>query len=163
MLLLECRSGPLLDSRCISAHPFVVWLCALRPLHCAWLLGCVAKVANVTILRIWRLRGIPTPGAFPSCPPSRANSVKSSLPCLSAESGHSLSIASHVPFGHERPSVLGRAPVSLLHLYLVAPEQRPGSPGTVSCFPGARLDSVSWTSVYAALPPPCCVFGLAAR
>ena len=81
MLLLECRSGQLLDSRCISAHPFVVWLCALRPLHCAWLLGCVAKVANVTILRSWRLRGIPTPGAFPSCPPSHAK-----LPVLDAGS-----------------------------------------------------------------------------
>jgi len=68
MLLLECRPGQLPVSRCDSTHPFVVWLCDFAPLHCAWLLGCVAKVANLTILRLALSRN-PTPGALPPCPP----------------------------------------------------------------------------------------------
>jgi hypothetical protein len=39
------------------------------------------------------------------------------------------------PFGHERPSLLGRATVPHVRRYLVAPELRSGSPVPVSCFP----------------------------
>ena len=55
--------------------------------------------------------------------------------------GFAIAITSHTPFGHERPSLLGSAPVPAV------------SAGTSCRLEGACLACVSWTTAFAPLPP----------